>query len=159
LLHDAGYDVVLIARGEHLWAIQSDGLLLSTPLVQRRTRIEAVGSPSEIDWQADDVVLLTVKSQDTEPALRLLPGWVEGGCLQHGVANERAALCYCQDVFGVCVMFPATHLIPGVVNVHSTPVPGILNIGRYPSGVEGAGPIAKAFRDAGFACETLADIM
>ena len=34
--------------------------------------IPAVGSPSEIDWRGDEVVLLTMKSQDTEAALLAL---------------------------------------------------------------------------------------
>jgi 2-dehydropantoate 2-reductase len=76
------------------------------------------------------------------------------------VANERIALRHLADVYGVCVMFPTTHLLPGVVAQHSFPVPGILNIGRFPSGSDDrAALVAAAFRSAGFVCEPLPDIM
>ena len=160
LLALAGHPVVLIARGEHLRVIQSEGLLLSTPEKQERLELPAVSGPSEIEWQEDDVALLTMKSQDTEAALRELPPGITVVCLQNGVVNERLALRHFADVHGVCVMFPTTHLTPGVVAAHSAPVPGILNIGRYPSGVDSrAEQIAAAFRSAGFVSEALPDIM
>ncbi|HCT80213.1 MAG TPA: 2-dehydropantoate 2-reductase [Micromonosporaceae bacterium] len=160
LLAEAGHEVVLIARGEHLRVIQTDGLLLSTPKRQVRLNLPAVSGPAEIEWHQDDVVLLTMKTPDTEPALRLLPPEVPVVCVQNGVANERIALRYFADVYGVCTMFPATHLTPGVVAAHSLPVPAILNIGRYPSGVdERASQVAQAFQSAGIVSEPLPDIM
>jgi 2-dehydropantoate 2-reductase len=160
LLAKAGHPVILIARGEHLRVLRSEGLLLSTPEKQERLALQAVGGPSEIQWQEGDVVLLTMKTQDTEAALRELPPGVPLVCLQNGVANERIALRHFADVYGVCVMFPTTHLVPGVVAQHSFPVPGILNIGRFPSGSDDrAAQIAAALRSAGFVCEPLPDIM
>jgi 2-dehydropantoate 2-reductase len=160
LLAKAGHPVILIARGEHLRVLRSEGLLLSTPEKQERFVLQAVGGPSEIEWREDDVVALTMKTQDTEAALRELPPDVSVVCLQNGVANERIALRHFADVYGVCVMFPTTHLTPGVVAAHSSPVPGILNIGRYPSGVDGrAAQVAAALTSAGFVSEPMTDIM
>jgi 2-dehydropantoate 2-reductase len=153
----AGHDVLLVARGRHLAAIQSDGLRLVTPAETTTARIEATETPA---WREDDVVLLCMKSQDTDAVLRGLPEGVPVVCVQNGVANERMALRRFADVYGVCVMFPTAHLEPGVVEQHSWPTPGLLHLGRYPSGVDGrAGEVAQAFRDAGFLSEPTPDIM
>lgn len=160
LLSGAGHDVTLIARGEHLAAMRSTGLRVGTPEKETRYVIPAVGGAGEVDWRPGDVVLLAMKSQDTEMALRALPPGVAVACVQNGVANERLALRYFADVYGVCVMFPATHLRPGFVAVHSSPVPGLLDLGRYPSGTDDtASGIAEAFREAGFASRARPDIM
>ena len=138
LLAGAGYPVVLIARGAHLDAIRRDGLRVLTPDGEWTHRLPTAAGPHEVDWRPDDVVLLAVKSMDTEAALRALAAHADPGtavvCVQNGVANERAALRLFENVYGVCVMFPTTHLTPGVVVANSAPVPGILDIGRYPTG-------------------------
>jgi len=160
LLSAAGEDVVLIARGEHLQAMRAKGLVLRRPEGESRHRVDAVGTPGAVDWRDGDVVLLAMKAQDTEAALRLLPDGLPVVSVQNGVANEPMMLRHFADVYGVCVMFPTSHLEPGVVVVHSTPTPGILDIGRYPSGVDGrAEAIARAFRKAGFRSEPRPDIM
>jgi len=57
-------------------------------------KVSAVTSPGEIDFRPGDVLLLTVKSQDTDAALRDLHN-VEKDipifCLQNGVRNEETA--------------------------------------------------------------------
>ena len=45
----------------------------------------------------------------------------------------------------MCVMCPATHLEPGVVVASSAPVTGLMDVGRYPSGVDA---LAEAFAAA-----------
>ncbi|HEX6683330.1 MAG TPA: 2-dehydropantoate 2-reductase N-terminal domain-containing protein [Candidatus Limnocylindrales bacterium] len=160
LLSAAGEEVVLIARGAHLEAMRDKGLRLVSPDGDAVRRIEAVGGPEEIGWRHDDVVLMAMKTQDTEAALVRLPPGVAVVSVQNAVANERMMLRHFDGVYGVCVMFPTSHLEPGVVVVHSTPVPGILDIGRFPSGVDDrAEAIAAAFRRAGFRSEPQPDIM
>jgi 2-dehydropantoate 2-reductase len=165
LLSLAGHQVTLIARGRHRAAIAEGGLVLSLPDVEHRLALPVVSGPGEVDWRAGDVVLLAMKSQDTEAALRELAAAADPEitvvCVQNGVANERAALRYFPDVYGVCVMFPATHLTPGVVAVHSAPTHGILDVGQYPTGVvtTRAGELAAAFESAGFSARPLADVM
>jgi 2-dehydropantoate 2-reductase len=163
-LHCAGHEVVLIARGAHLDAIRADGLRVESPDGTQTLPIPAVGHPSEVDWRAGDVVLLAMKSDATEAAVRELASCADPStpvcCVQNGVANEPAALRYFEYVYGVHVMFPATHLTPGVVQAQSTPVTGILDLGRYPTGVDDlAVEVAEAFRSATFEAETYADIM
>jgi hypothetical protein len=68
-LHVAGHEVVLVALGRHLEALQRDGLHLRSPSSHERVRIPSFGSPAEAAIRPDDVVLLTMKAQDTETAL------------------------------------------------------------------------------------------
>jgi 2-dehydropantoate 2-reductase len=105
-----------------------------------------------------------MKSQDTAAALTALAATKAPStpifCAQNGVENERAALRFFPNVYGVCVMCPAVHLEPGVVQAYSTPVPGILHLGRFPSGADDiATRAAAALRDATFASEPRTDIM
>ena len=41
------------------------------------------------------------------------------------VENERVALRFFANVYGMCVMLPASHLVPGAVQAYSAPTPGI----------------------------------
>lgn len=160
LLLAAGEQVALIARGEHLEAMRANGLLLKRPEGEARYQVDVFGTPEQVDWRDGDVVVLAMKTQDTVDALRSLPPGVPVVTLQNGVANERMALRLFNDVYPVCVMFPTSHIEPGVVVAHSSPTPGILDVGRYPSGVDDqAEVIAAAFRAAGFRSEPRADIM
>jgi 2-dehydropantoate 2-reductase len=139
LLLQAGHDVLAIARGTHLETIQREGLTLRTPDGATRMHIPAVAQPSEIEWRADDVVLLTVKSQHTAAALDDLAaavGDVPVVCAQNGVANERMALRRSSRVYAMMVMLPAMHLDPGEVIMNAAPVGGLLDIGCYPAGAD-----------------------
>lgn len=163
-LHAAGFDVRLIARGAHLTAIRSGGLRVQSPDGTTTVPVPAYASPAQAGIEPGDVVVLTMKSQDTPAALDALRASAEPStpvvCVQNGVANERLALRLFPHVYGVCVMFPAAHVEPGVVQAWSTPVPGILDLGRHPGGVdETARSLAAAFAKAGFVSEPREDIM
>jgi 2-dehydropantoate 2-reductase len=81
-------------------------------------------------------------------------------CVQNGVENERAALRLFENVYGICVMAPCVHLEPGVVEVYSSPLAGILDVGRYPAGSDSvAEALAEAFRASTYASEARTDIM
>jgi len=68
-LFEGGHDVVLIARGAHLAALREHGLRFRTPGGERILSLPVVGSPGELDWRGDEVVILAMKTQDTAPAL------------------------------------------------------------------------------------------
>ncbi|MEO8458393.1 MAG: 2-dehydropantoate 2-reductase N-terminal domain-containing protein [Chloroflexota bacterium] len=138
-LFQSGREVVLIARGAHLQAIQRDGLVFRTAEDTVTLPIPAAGSPAEIDWRGDEVVFLTMKSQDTEAALqelRAAAGDVPVICAQNGVANERMAARIFSRVYAMLVVLPATHLTPGEVILHSSPIGGCLDAGCYPQGTD-----------------------
>ncbi|MFB9448766.1 ketopantoate reductase family protein [Dactylosporangium vinaceum] len=159
-LAGAGAAVALVARGAHLEAIRRDGLLLREAGGDSRHHLPAFATPAEVDWRAGDVAVLAVKSNSTESLLTRLPRDTPVVCLQNGVANERAALRLFPDVYGVCVMLPSAHLEPGVVVAQCAPIPGILDIGRIPGGVDPrAEAIAAHLVEAGFVCEARPDIM
>lgn len=135
-----GEDVVLVARGAHLEAIQRQGLVVESPDSSVTVPVRAVGHPSELALGDGDVVVLAMKSQDTMAALETLrevaPSSMPIICAQNGVENERAALRLFENVYGMCVLCPATHLRPGVVQASSSPVSGLLDLGRWPAGVD-----------------------
>jgi 2-dehydropantoate 2-reductase len=154
-LHQHGHDVALIARGAHHAAIRDHGLRIDAPEGSSVLPIPVYDHPSSASIGPDDVVLLTVKGQDTEGALRALaasaPPDIAVACVQNGVANERSALRLFANVYGVSVILPAQHLEPGVVVTRATPVSGILDIGRVPSGVDArARAIAATLGASGF---------
>jgi 2-dehydropantoate 2-reductase len=164
LLAATGHEVALLARGSHLAALRRDGLTLQTPDATHQLRLPVAADPAELGMRPDDVVLLGVKGNDTEAALQGLARAADPGitvvCMQNGVANERTALRHFAGVYGICVMCPATHLEPGVVRADCAPVPGILDIGRIPSGVDDtAERIAADLRSAGFVSEPREQIM
>ncbi len=159
-----GHEVVLVARGRHLTAIRETGLRLESPDETATLHIPVVEHPSEIAFEDRDVLILAVKSQDTAGAFRALaataPRDLPVVCAQNGVENERSALRMFPRVYGVHVMLPATHLEPGVVQASSTPVTGMLDIGRYPRGLdETARQIAAAFNASTFDSRVLPEIM
>jgi 2-dehydropantoate 2-reductase len=163
-LHQAGYDVALVARGAHGEAIRSRGLVLASPDGRERLQIPAHLRPDEVAWRPDDVVVLATKSQDTESAARDLAAAAGPGLpvvsAQNGVANERTLARWFDRVHGLCVMMPTAHLEPGVVVAHSSPVTGILDLGRYPEGSDEVDDeLAAALRGSGFESVARPDIM
>lgn len=162
-LSAAGRDVVLVARGAHLQAMRAEGLRLETPVSASVHDIPVVENPADLDLGGDDVVVLAMKTQDTAAALdalRAAAPEVPVVCAQNGVENERLALRRFPCVYGVCVMLPAAHLRPGVVQAFSAPTPGILDVGPILGGVpdDRARELAAGFVDAGFSSEAVGDI-
>ncbi|HTW10490.1 MAG TPA: 2-dehydropantoate 2-reductase N-terminal domain-containing protein [Acidimicrobiales bacterium] len=163
-LFEHGHDVVLVARGDHAQVIARHGLTLASASGVRNLHVPVVERLEELDWRGDEVVLLAVKSQDTEEALRELAGAVASSvpvvCVQNGVANEAAALRRFAHVYGVCVMCPASHLEAGVVVAESSPVTALLDVGRYPEGSDAtAAGIAAAFEASTIRSVVRGDIM
>jgi 2-dehydropantoate 2-reductase len=164
LLHRSGAEVVLIARGAHLERIRQHGLRLLTFDGDTDEHMDAVGSVAEVDWRDDDIALLAAKSDATNGLLPELaavtPPSVGIVCLQNGIANEPTSLRWFENVYGITVMAPTTHLEPGVVEANCGPVAAILDIGRYPSGVDDtAREVASALERAGIVSEPRVDIM
>jgi 2-dehydropantoate 2-reductase len=160
--HD--HDVVLIARGAHHDAIRDHGLRIDAPDSTVTIDIPVVDHPASIEFTDADVVLLCVKSQDTGAALDALAAVgsppVTIVCVQNGVANEPTALRRFANVYGMCVVCPALHLEPGVVEAHAAPIAGMFDLGRYPHGTDAtAAAIANAFASSTFDSVPRDDIM
>lgn len=160
----SGADVVGIARGRMLEAIQDRGLKFTSAAGVETVRFPCFGDPAECGLRKDDVILLTMKSQDTEAALeRLRHAGAYGQavvCAQNGVANERAVLRHFPRTYGMTVMLPAQYRTPGEVEVFGAPKYGLFDIGRYPRGTdEVTAEVSRALNAAGFDCEANPDVM
>ncbi len=62
-------------------------------------------------------------------------------------------------MYGVSVACPTSHLQPGVVQAWSTPVTGLLDIGRYPTGIDQVSErVAADFRAATFSSNSVENV-
>ncbi|MDA9281168.1 hypothetical protein N9Q14_00970 [Pseudomonadales bacterium] len=163
-LHQAGFDVLLIARGAHADAIRAQGLRYCNPESEMTQQIPCVNHPDRITFRPDDAVLLTVKSQDTLQALtdlaRVAPSSIRLFCAQNGVHNEARALRFFNHVYGMLVLCPGTHLTPGeVINSAANPG-GLFDTGCYPHGIDDAATaMATALTQAGFSATADPNVM
>ncbi len=134
-LCDVGFPVICIARGEHLRTMRESGLMLHTPERVIQVHPKMVTHPGEIEFRAEDIVLLCMKSQHTGAALqdlhRAAVSNIPVVCVQNGVANERMAAELFSNVYACLVVVPALYLNAGVVACHAGGLGGILDIGRY----------------------------
>ena len=139
-LHLNGEQVLLVARGEHFKAIKTAGLEFHSPSIHESLAIDAVSHACDIHVQTDDVVILCMKTQHVEGALRDLQMYAPSDtpivCCQNGVASERMALRRFSKVYGMVVWVPAEHLNPGVVVNFAENRAGNLDAGCYPGGVD-----------------------
>ena len=160
----AGREVAGIARGKMLDAIQANGLLFRTPGGEHRVQFPCHAGPEEIAFQPDDVIILTMKGQDTHEALLALraAGVTTQAvvCGQNGVANERDALRLFPNVYGMTVMLPGDYTQPGEVNCFGGPKYGMFDLGRYPAGADAtAEAIAEHLQAANFAVFVQDEVM
>lgn len=165
-LHESGQEAVLIARGEHLRKIREDGLTVVSGDGPGHHRVAAVGHPEELTPAPGDVVVLTMKAQDTETALRDLrgagfdPDATPIFCVQNCLANERMAARYFAHVYGVMIVIPGVFLEPGVVYNPIRGNHGYMDVGRYPTGVDDlALRFVEAVRKAGYGANMHPDVM
>ncbi len=163
-LFEHGLDVAMIVRGAHLDTVRARGLTLQTPDASVTLPIPAVGHPSELRFTADDVVLMTMKTQHTAAALDDLRDAAGADipviCAQNGVENERIAARRFAHVYAMLVLLPATYLEPGIVQAHCAPISGILDAGCYPSGEDALIARVTADLDAsGLSAHPTPDIM
>lgn len=149
LLADAGSDVVLVARGDHLRAMSEHGLLVRTPDRETACRPVVAAGPQDVRLTTDDVLVLTTKTHQAHEALQTwadAPVHDDSGAVVgtagerlpiltalNGVASEEIALRWFARVFGVCVWMPAVLTAPGEVVVRSAPVHAVLHTSRYPA--------------------------
>jgi 2-dehydropantoate 2-reductase len=158
-----GSDVTFVARGENYEALSRGGLRFQVGDEETTLAVTVERDASTLDLSPEDVVFLTVKSNDTRYVLehleRVAPQEIAVVCAQNGVENERVALRKFPNVYGLCVMLPATHLVAGVVKAGSSPVTGLLDVGRWPDGVdERAEHLARILNASTFDSVARADI-
>ena len=139
LLDRVGHLVEVTARGAHLDAIRSEGLLLDGGWGRHRARVTA----AETLQQPPELVFLCTKAQDAASAIEenapLLVG-VPVVVVQNGLAGlgRAAALLPDSDCVGALALFAASYLAPGRVTI-TTPATTYLGAGP------GEPPPAAAF--------------
>lgn len=159
-LFESGHDVVLVARGAHQEVIAAGGIELRDPDRSVTLAVPSVKRPAEVAWKEGDVAVLATKTQHSEGLLVELaecaPPDTHVVCAQNGVENERLALRRFANVQAMRVFFSATHLEPGLVEIPFAPLSGLLDLGRYPSGLdEVSEQMAADLRESTF--DSLAD--
>lgn len=116
-LRKAGRKVALIARGDHLAALQRDGLHISG-YTEGHFRLPAARRAHELQIDSSTVVLLTMKTQHTFEAVeqhRELYDGVPLFCFQNSVSNEEWLTERGMRAYGVMVRIGARIDEPGVV--------------------------------------------
>jgi 2-dehydropantoate 2-reductase len=122
MLARAGHDVTLIARPQHVEAIQRDGLRMETKTFDERVRLKASTDPAAV--KGADLVLFSVKSTDTEGAGALIRPYLSGDalvlCLQNGVDNaERLRAVLPPRQVAAAVVYVGTEMAgPGHLKHH-----------------------------------------
>ncbi len=159
-----GREVVGIARGRRLAAIQQRGIMLRTPHFAEHIPVPCVADPSEIAFRPDDMMMLAMKTQDTPAALDPLraAGWTDGPiyCAQNGVTNEDLALRVFPNVHGILVMLSCTFSEMHEAVTFSTPRHGVFEVGRYPGGIDDDDRrMAKALEDGNIGGFAAQDVM
>ena len=149
MLARAGYDVTLIARPQHVEAVQKRGLRMETKAFDANVPMQASAEASGA--RGAKLVLFSVKSTDTERAGAALAPYVEAGAvvvsLQNGVDNaERLAAVLGRDVVPAVVYVAVEMAGPGHVRHHGR---SELLIGRSAASER----IAAAFGAAGVPVE------
>ena len=162
LLALGGNDVTFIARGEHLRAMQQQGLTLETPTATLKiTNARFVADASAV--AACDVVLFAVKAYDIEAACAPLKHLVEGGACIVSVLNgvdhqdRIGAVLGADHVLGGLAMVSGVIRAPGVMR-YTSPMSSL----RFGEADGSQSARAITFRDvctaAGFGAEVVADI-
>ena len=154
LLADTGAEVIFIARPAQAEIINRAGLTIHSLYhpTKHITKIKAVTSPHEIRPQADDVLMLAVKSAQTAQCVHDLREVYAHStplfCLQNGMRNEVTAAERFLHVYGAMVGLCVNFIAPGVVT-HT--LNRDLVIGSYPLGCdEIATHVARDLSAAGF---------
>jgi len=151
LLARAGGPVTLIARPEHVEAINKNGLLLDTTTFKETVRVNATADMSAV--KDADLVLLCVKTLDTVSAAREARAFMRAGTpmvsMQNGVDNADRI----KDELGFDVISAAVYVAASV------PQPGVVkHTGRGELVIGGDFPdsllkgIAEMFTAAGMPC-------
>lgn len=150
-LRQGGADVVLVSRPAHAAAICERGLTLRTAKGSEVVEIQAVDSIDQLSPTDDDIVIITAKTQDTPQIHAELFDWnadVAVVCGTNGVEHERLAVRRFARVYGMVIQLPAQFEKAGEVTALCAPTNAILDVGRYPSGVDDTATELAALIDA-----------
>jgi 2-dehydropantoate 2-reductase len=143
LLQKAGHQVTLVARGEHLLAMQKHGLKIVHPDFSFHASVTAHSVETMLeDIAADDfdLIILTIKGTQTESLLNQIRDWANAGSkqvpllsLQNGIDNEpliEQSLSRSRTLGGLAVKIGGHVISPGVIEATG---PAQVVMGLWPS--------------------------
>lgn len=169
----AGHEVVLVARGEHLQALQATGLKVDHEEFCFEEPVCAISwAGLEQDYRAADfdAILLTIKANGTAALLQQAGSWLKAGncpviSLQNGVDNEEllaGSLPARRVIGGLAVRIGGHVIAPGKIQARG---PAQLIIGHWPTAEQGsaepASPLellGRVFNEAGIPTRVTTDI-
>ncbi|WP_053387271.1 ketopantoate reductase family protein [Leucobacter japonicus] len=153
-LRQAGRDATIVSRGTTLDTIRDRGLRVRHQGTDHVVEAPVVGSPADLELRVDDVLVLAVKSQDAEAAIR---AWAQRPVvlddagttvpaaevlpivtLQNGLDAPRVATRHFAQVIGGVALIAASHLSAGTIDVRNGPKLGQIILGAYPSAAHDA---------------------
>ncbi|MGB1090600.1 MAG: ketopantoate reductase family protein [Oceanobacter sp.] len=144
-LLEANHSVVLVARGAHLEAMQSKGMVVKHPSFEFHQPVTAVDTASlmqQFSCDEFDLICLTLKATVTKEVMAELADWLNAGekpnkapvwSLQNGVDNEQmiADVVGMERTLGGLAVRIGGHIIePGVVEATG---PAQLELGAWPN--------------------------
>lgn len=160
-LQRAGHDVVFIARGAHLQALQENGLTVKHETLSFCEPVEAVDQAywlSNYECRDFDLIIIALKANATADVVSVAKEWLQRGdtpvlSLQNGVENETiiaSAIGEKRTLGGLAVRIGGHIEAPGMVEAR-----GVAQVvfGAWPvqSNAENVGPLetlARALREA-----------
>jgi 2-dehydropantoate 2-reductase len=149
MLARAGHAVTLIGRPAHVEAITRDGLRIESAQFTEQVRLAASSDPAAVRGAA--LVLLCVKSTDTEQVAQQIAGHLDAGAvvlsLQNGVDNAERIARHIAQVIVPAVVYVATAM----------PEPG--RIQHFGRGDLVIGALRGARHDEATLAQTLRDIV
>lgn len=167
----SGIKYVLVGRGAQIASIIKQGLSYQRPSGTQQIRLNAFDVSAPPELALDDILLLTVKTQDVVATLadwswRQVQG-AEGATaaqlplvtFQNGLATEALALRTFANVYGASILTPARFTQTGAVAAAGNPQVGVVTIGRFPAGSDDtATEIVADLTRANYLAETSNDI-
>ena len=167
LVQHSGFPTAIVARPTHADLYREQGLSVVFPHQQIQAAPLIAAAVSDVDWQDGDVVLITTKLNDAigvidelADATNELSFSVPVVCGFNGVAGESWATQRFEQVMGMMIWMPSTHMGPGDFRVYGKECLGVLDVGVVRGDCKAAGKaLAKILRDAGFDSVYRDDIM
>ena len=155
MLARSGADVLLVGRERLVEAVsRQGGLRIKSATSDFGVDVRVTASPAATDLAGDDVVvILTVKSYDTDRAVEALaavaPPDVPVVSLQNGVENEERIAARFPRVYGGVCRMTCSMVKPGAVSFRRL---GRIVVGRWPRGSDAVvRGVVSALEAAGFA--------
>ncbi|MEJ7758220.1 MAG: ketopantoate reductase family protein [Gemmatimonadaceae bacterium] len=104
----SGADVTFLVRPRRKAQLEADGLVIRSPLGDVQLPVKTVLAPPEADF---DIVLLTCKAYDLEPAMEAIAPAMNGQCAIVPMLNGIAHLDRLDERFGQSAVMGGTCLI------------------------------------------------